>query len=472
MDYSTMDEFQRANYLDNSYALKKRLMSSPDSYGFNPIRTMVEDLYGGLPLSKPNYTRAKKMAAMENILTNLLLAADKGKTIMISRDSKTYSHSKYAHFSYNNMINMLDTLIEEGLIEQAKGYYDSGTGEGRVTRIWATTELLQEYSIYKNAQILNCFRIEEDEQDTMSKAEKLFEKLSATELVVLKDADKKHLPYKALPKVKAMIEFLVKYNELMDQSQVQAPITDILNIDRTPPSEPFYPGIGNTSGITAMAITHKILLAKAVSDLDCRLYRVFNNGSFEQGGRFYGADYQQLNEKARSNILINGNPVTEVDYCGLHINMLYNMQGLPAVEDPYAVFDGSPLRKLFKKALLITLNADSRRGAVAAFNIGLKHDSKTRSLLKAHNMSTMKIYELIDAYFSSIRHYFYSGIGLTLMNKDSIIADNVLRHFTQKGIPCLCVHDSFIVEEQYSDELKKVMSDAYYNQFKFIPYLK
>ncbi|GJQ61584.1 MAG: hypothetical protein SCALA702_06370 [Melioribacteraceae bacterium] len=311
----------------------------------------------------------------------------------------------------------------------------------------------------------NCFDFGTDQTETQLYGWKLFEKLPSKQLIVLRSSgDEKHnLNFELTDQIREMDRHLNEYNELVACSDIKAPLTSILGKEEKRRLRAY-----RADG----AITKKNFWEDARINLDCRVYRVFNDGSFDKGGRFYGAEYQKFDEREREPIEINNSPTVEIDFAGLHINMLYNIQGLPTVEDPYAVFEDSPLRKLFKKALLIILNADSRRGAVAAFNKGLKSDSEALSLLKAHNISAKKIFGLIDAYFSSISHYFYSGIGLELMNKDSIIAEAVLKYFTEKGIPCLCVHDSFIVEKQYSDKLKEVMSDAYYNQFKFIPYLK
>lgn len=38
-------------------------------------------------------------------------------------------------------------------------------------------------------------------------------------------------------------------------------------------------------------------------------------------------------------------------------------------------------------------------------------------------------------------------------------------HFTQQGTPLLPVHDSFIIAERHSEELKTVMAEAYFKRF-------
>ena len=68
---------------------------------------------------------------------------------------------------------------------------------------------------------------------------------------------------------------------------------------------------------------------------------------------------------------------------------------------------------------------------------------------------------------NKIDKYFYTGIGVRLQYRDSKIAERILKHFTRKKIVCLCIHDSFIVQEQYKDELIEVMKREYKREMGF-----
>jgi hypothetical protein len=50
---------------------------------------------------------------------------------------------------------------------------------------------------------------------------------------------------------------------------------------------------------------------------------------------------------------------------------------------------------------------------------------------------------------------------MELFNKDSKMALFIIQHFSKKGVPIFPIHDSFIVQEKYRDELKMVMQKAY-----------
>ena len=66
------------------------------------------------------------------------------------------------------------------------------------------------------------------------------------------------------------------------------------------------------------------------------LHRVFSSTDFDEGGRFYGAWWQNIKSWPRPAITINGQPTVECDFAGLHPTMLYLVKGLQAPDAPYA----------------------------------------------------------------------------------------------------------------------------------------
>ena len=55
---------------------------------------------------------------------------------------------------------------------------------------------------------------------------------------------------------------------------------------------------------------------------------------------------------------------------------------------------------------------------------------------------------------------YFTGIGLKLQRADSDIAEAVMLHFARQDVPCLGVHDSFLVPRQHAEELVQVMEAA------------
>ena len=76
---------------------------------------------------------------------------------------------------------------------------------------------------------------------------------------------------------------------------------------------------------------------KTPTDLSRKaLHQVFSSTDFDEGGRFYGAWWQNIKSWLRPAITINGQATVECDFAGLHPTMLYLVKGLQAPDAPYA----------------------------------------------------------------------------------------------------------------------------------------
>jgi hypothetical protein len=179
------------------------------------------------------------------------------------------------------------------------------------------------------------------------------------------------------------------------------------------------------------------------------LYRVFI-GDFDNGGRFYGAWWQNIAKTERSEILINGDPTVERDYRQLHPTLLYAMAGKSLDGDAYAVEGWD--RSISKMAFNTLINAKTRLGAWRAIanNIGGQGAyPKAQSLIEA-----------LQGDHQAIARKFGSGEGLRLQRVDAGMAETVLLRLIRRGIIALPVHDSFIVEERHAGALQEIMDDV------------
>ena len=189
-----------------------------------------------------------------------------------------------------------------------------------------------------------------------------------------------------------------------------------------------------------------------------QLVRIFSRGSLEKGGRFYRGWWQGIPSMHRPHIRINGKKTIEVDYSGMHLRMLYALckVDFPYDKDPYDIgledWEGKEdfRRKVIKKAFNAILNDEEGSYKLKAEDekvLGLSNDEFHQKLKDTHP----KIYEEIQ-----------SDIGLKLQKIDSDIAEEVLLQLTSLSIPCLPVHDSFIVSA--SNEL--LLIDLLKNAFR------
>lgn len=188
-----------------------------------------------------------------------------------------------------------------------------------------------------------------------------------------------------------------------------------------------------------------------------QLVRIFSRGSIEKGGRFYRGWWQNIPSIHRPHIRINGKKTIEVDYSGMHLRMLYALCDIefPYDEDPYDIgledWQGKEdlRRKAIKKAFNAILNDEE--GTYKLNNedvsvLGLSNEEFHSKLRDTHP----KIYTQIR-----------SDIGLKLQKKDSDIAEDVLLQLTSLSIPCLPVHDSFIVTASCELMLRDLLKDTF-----------
>jgi hypothetical protein len=191
------------------------------------------------------------------------------------------------------------------------------------------------------------------------------------------------------------------------------------------------------------------------------LYRVFNNGKFTQGGRFYGGWWEGIPSQYRKYITLNQKYTVEIDYSGFHPRMLYAIKGKDMGQrDPYVIDGILSDRDLGKLAFTKLLNGQKQLRKPDDFD-----EHKT-------GISWKEVLVAMEEYHSPIKEYFRTGYGLELQRKDADIADKILLHFAKRDTPCLPVHDSFIIHHALADELKDMMEQEYKLMFELEPKTK
>ena len=180
--------------------------------------------------------------------------------------------------------------------------------------------------------------------------------------------------------------------------------------------------------------------------------RIFNNGSFEEGGRFY-CQLQNLPKDERKHLRFDDEPTIEIDFSSIHPHLLYHLQGEDFSGEPYEIYGFK--RAAVKTAFNTLINRDSRKHKGPA----------ARSLAKNLNITLAKAIELENALYRSLHRisgHFNTGFGLKLQKLDSQIAYAVMTHFfMQRKRPLLMIHDSAIVSVRDVETLKLCMVDAY-----------
>lgn len=205
------------------------------------------------------------------------------------------------------------------------------------------------------------------------------------------------------------------------------------------------------------------------------LYRQFNNGCFEQGGRLYGGWWINCPTDLRPSITINGKPTVELDYSGCMIRMIYHERGMDYEDDPYWIepldacerengLPGGQFREAVKRMMQALINGK---------------EGKRNERIRMPSKRTFKpffarkdIMEMLKVKHSPIADAFQTGAGVRLQRTESDIALKVIMNLMAKGVPVLPVHDSFIAPAEHRNELMNEMSNVYKERIGSYPIIK
>jgi len=198
------------------------------------------------------------------------------------------------------------------------------------------------------------------------------------------------------------------------------------------------------------------------------LHRVFNRcEKFKLGGRFYGGYHETIPKEFRKQIKINGQSVVEPDYSAHHLRMPYHLIEEDYQDDPYmALTKDENERKIYKRLCLIAINSEDESKAIKGFRkVALGEGfalGMTNEVIRSLLTRVKKVHH-------RIAKYIHSEKGRRLQNYDSQITEAILMSMTKQGIPCLPVHDSYIVPIQYEKELREAMKNEYKKLMGFYP---
>lgn len=361
--------------------------------------------------------------------------ADPEQWLGYSRDSNNYgSRNRYVHprATARTATTVADFLIGRELVDHRQGSYRRSPfggrgGSGYMSRIRARPALIEMLEDRFGLTI-----------DTLRYAD-------WSELVRLKAAP----PFPRGPKR------LIGYDDDDITRRMRQQLRDLnaflsgFRIDLEPGCEP------EASDLDEVDLEDRV----SSGDRTIRLYRVFNNGRWDHGGRFYGGWWQGLAKQDRRRLLIDGEETVELDFKALHPRLCYHLEGhpLPPDVDPYVLpgEDGEPLRDAVKTAFnqLVNVTGDVR----------LRAPARVRAALP-RRLSYKRLLERIEEAHAPIRGWLCRGRGVELQRIDSEIASTILDRLRHRGICCLPVHDSFIVPRSAEFELGQTMCLAYQGQ--------
>jgi len=422
----TKEEIQRAELLENAPMFDVHKWSD-----FPEVKLVTDAIFEEIKaLRKSKQIRIKDPEKIKKHLRIFLielwsaskLGINPYRSISLNK-TNYHKESRYRKLflTYNFTIGIIDDLLSLEYVELYRGFRGD---KNRMSRIKATDKLINkildpEYGIYSIITKDGCIAIVGSQGERKS--------------IYLKDEKDNSLDFKDTKFTKKMKMNLVKINRKIASARIALEIKD-----------------SQFKSLIKEINTKKDPQKRQINFTSTHLYRVFNNGSWKQGGRFYGGWWQGIPSQYRKYITINHKPTEELDYSGHHIRMLYANDNLDPPEEAYDVkgFD----REDQKTAMLIMLNAnDETKAAKAIAKEGIKN---AKSLIKA-----------LKKRHDPIKRHFLKGVGLKLMNQDSKVAEKVMLQMLKLGHVVLPVHDSFIVRNSASHELETIMKEVFEEEF-------
>lgn len=403
----SLEEHRKSDaWLQKAARFDHNLLLSPEK------RAIAKRLFHDLMGSQRVYKLPQKELDFEVLCANLLYHK-KRRPVAISLNRIDWRTSRYRRASYFTMKGGIEMLARSDLIEVRKGYGHETKSRAQRTKIWPTTKLLDAFEPVRREDCI----------------------FDPVELVTLRDENKRPIDYRDTEETRRVREILRKVNTVTDQALVQF----------------VYPE------------------SRRGYRLHTRLYAIYNI-DFNHNGRFYTAErdgYQfAVTREERKFIQIDGEPTIELDFSGYHPRMLYAWEGIQYDDDPYsAVVDDEALRPIIKDLLLAVLNSDSEVTAVRAGNKFLYDNRKYYNRLSKRGLTVKgDLIPMFKEVHQPIAKYFFTGTGLKAMNADAKITLDIIAHFANDGIPILNIHDSYIVQRQYKNPLRKAMRLAYRDQ--------
>lgn len=406
--------------LDNSDPLNLQLWASGDELE-SAVNALMQRFRKDSDLKRiaANYAPTLKVLLLN---LNHVYSRDSSKWVGISLDKNFYSIPKRynpAEVTYWPVRNLYEWLLERQLIEFGPPL--NSEQKKRRTRIRATKHLIK-FLADRRVSVGQAHAHPRVELLVLKKRIKVRVRDRKTNKMKSK-AKKIAVDYDETPATRKLREFIKRYNKFLAQYQIEFP--------------------------SGPLVSHEKIQ-----------YRVFNNCSWFQGGRWNGAAWQNMKKKERPFVRINGSPCVELDYSNFHIMLAYAELGIQWNGDAYAL-DSVPnlptaWRKELKKALLTMLNARKMGSA--------KRSIQHRMNKKKHLLPELKPDELIhyiERKHHRLRPFFGTDFGPRMMFRESDITTRIYREMMDARIPCLGIHDSYVVPVDCEEALRQSMLKNY-----------
>ena len=417
-------ELDDTTFVGNAISYRDRRGRTTTQKPFRAALTMPEGVTQQIlvELGRADLAKCKlrQLATFGAIFANLSETLP-GGAVFYSRDRNHYAGQRrylHDHVSYSSMIRAVDVLNDHKLI---RDFRTRPSPRAELRSFFLASDCLgRVLAGLSEVQIVN----------------------RPKELIILRGAGKLPVDYRETRVTRSARQELRELNEFLSAICITLDHPDVTL------------QLGNRLAVGGQLI----------STSQRELYRVYTE-SFVCNGRFYGGFWQNLPSRVRSDGLrINGESVVELDYRACHLRILSRLAGqdLPFDDPTFDPFSVAGMeRRLVKSAFVIMLNTRSREGAQRALALDLaERRGLSRPTTEDYGLAR-KLLQTVESEFPFSAKFWCCRYGLRLLYIDAEICGEVLRVLKGLDIPCLPVHDSFIVPDRYREVLAEVMENAF-----------
>lgn len=189
---------------------------------------------------------------------------------------------------------------------------------------------------------------------------------------------------------------------------------------------------------------------KDIDDSRVELKRIFNNGSFEEGGRLYGGFWISMKSEDLREVTIDDEWVVALDYGQMAVRLAYSLAKAPIhFDDGYLIPNWEKARELTKKLINVMLNSTSTDEWTVP--------KKLQKLYPYRENIERHLIIDISTFHKPISKLFGKPNGMKFMFLESEILIDVLLELNSLGIVALPIHDGLIVKTSQQDIAKQVM---------------
>lgn len=354
--------------------------------------------------------------AAEALVCNLLLSAQANNAVLAVPRGHTmmWGKSRYRNTVYGgHFVYLLDLFSELRFVsEVTKGYRITNTIK-QPTTIKTTKRFLRRFDI--SAVRASWFTQAEEPEVLLLKSSKDAEGVSS----------------------------LIDYNETARTAKLRKEIRDINAFIKT----------AKTSLLTQDG---EALLDEdrwVIGSHQRSVRRIFNNGSWDEGGRLFGGFWMNMERSQRFvSIRIEGKRIANVDFSALFPRLAYTLaKAKPPRGDLYEYKKVSAKREGWKKITNALLFASR---PMKNWPMETKH----------HFSDEVKLSTAIGAIkekHAKIAKLFEQGIGYRLMRIESDMLIKILCRLRDEGVVALPLHDSVLVAKPFAALTKRLMESEF-----------